>query len=256
MLIASWNVNSISVRLNHLLNWLDTVKPDIVCIQETKSTDEKFPEKAISEANYYVYYTGEKSYNGVAILSRQKADFVKYRFSGDDDTSPKRYLEASFGDVHVINVYIPNGSEVGSEKYLFKLNWISTLVDELEKDHKEEQKIVICGDFNVAPEDIDVYDPKSMGGQILVSDQERQSIAKLKAFGFVDVFRMHNQEEKQFTWWDYRLNAFRRNMGFRIDHIWATKPLAELSTNSWIDCSPRKLERPSDHTPILAEFNM
>lgn len=256
MQVASWNVNSLNVRLPHVLDWLDKQKPDVLCIQETKMTDEKFPKAAIEEAGYHCEFFGEKTYNGVAILSRTSPSRVQKGFLDDGATDSKRLLEVEIGPVCIIDVYIPNGQEPGSEKYAYKMDWIERLKKHLNENHRPDELLIVCGDFNVAPEDRDVYNPEAVAGQILVSDQERAAIESLSKWGFVDTFRLHNQEGGLFSWWDYRMMAFRRKMGFRIDHIWATLPLAQKCTRSWIDVEPRKLEKPSDHTPVVSEFDI
>jgi len=256
MIIATWNVNSISVRLPHVLQWLEKYKPNVLCIQETKATDDKFPAQSFGGIGYHCEFFGEKAYNGVAILSDSKPSRVLKGFAGEPASASKRFIEVAIGPLSVLNVYIPNGSEVGSDKFHYKLKWVETLGDHLNQAHKPAEKLVLCGDFNVAPEDRDVYDPVALAGQILLSDEERAAVEAVRRWGFIDTFRMHNQEPGYYSWWDYRAMAFRRKMGLRIDHIWATQPLAERCTRAWIDVEPRKLEKPSDHAPVAAEFRL
>ncbi len=256
MIIASWNVNSITVRLPHLLDWLSQHKPNVMCIQETKATDEKFPREAIENTGYYCEYYGEKAYNGVAIICDQVPTRVQKGFPGDPESASKRFLEVQIGPVHVINVYVPNGSEVGSEKFFYKLRWMQQLENHLGGNHTNDELLAICGDFNVAPEERDVYDPVAMADQILFSQDERAALKSVTQWGLIDTFRIHNQEPGQYSWWDYRMMAFRRNMGCRIDHILASRSLSEKCSRAWIDKAPRKLEKPSDHAPVAAEFSL
>ena len=254
MLLATWNVNSITVRTPHLISWLEKVSPDILCLQETKIIDEKFPRETFVAAGYQCAFYGERTYNGVAILSKYPLEKLQKGFKEEVLPPACRFIEAQIGPIRVLNAYIPNGQEVGSEKYLYKMRWLESLRRHLELEHDPESKLVLCGDFNIAPEDKDVYASADVGESIMCSEAERSSLALLREWGLVDVFRKHNQNGDQFTWWDYRMGAFRRNMGFRIDHIYATRAAFQACTKSWIDRAPRKEERPSDHTPLLAEF--
>ncbi len=254
MLIATWNVNSLNVRLPHVLDWLQKTKPNVLCIQETKLTDDKFPKAQFEEAGYHCQFFGEKAYNGVAIISDSEPSAVVKGLPGEGPSDSKRFIEARVGPVHVVNVYIPNGQEVGSQKFQYKLAWIERLKSYLKKEHSPDDLLVICGDFNVAYEDRDVYDPALLAGQILFSEEEKSAIKSLMQWGFVDTFRLHHQESGLYSWWDYRMMAFRRRMGLRIDHIWATAPLAGKCRASFIDVEPRRLEKPSDHAPVASEF--
>jgi exodeoxyribonuclease-3 len=255
MIIASWNVNSLNVRLPHVLDWLAKQKPDVLCIQETKLTDEKFPKSELEDAGYHCEFFGEKAYNGVAILSRSTPDAVQKGFPDEVASDSKRFLEIRLGSLRIIDVYIPNGQAVGSDKFHYKLKWIERLKVYLNNHHDPQGMTVICGDFNVALENRDVYNPEELTGQILFSDEEKNAVNTLKDWGFVDTFRQHNEESGLYTWWDYRMMAFRRKMGMRIDHIWATAPLAQNCKRSWVDVEPRKLEKPSDHAPVCSEFD-
>lgn len=254
MIIASWNVNSLAVRLPHVLAWLDAVGPDVLCLQETKCIDEKFPRAEIEASGYHCEFFGEKTYNGVAILTRGMPDAVVKGFPSDGPSDSKRLIEVELYGVTIVCVYIPNGSEVGSEKYQYKLAWMDKLGEHLAERHDAGQMLAVCGDYNIAPDDRDVYDPEALAGTILVSDAERAALEKLRQWGLVDTFRLHEQGAGFYSWWDYRQAAFRRNMGLRIDHIWATRPLADKCVRSLIDREPRKLEKPSDHAPVYAEF--
>lgn len=251
--IATWNVNSLRVRLPHVLAWLAAHQVDILAIQETKVEDFDFPTTEINQAGYQVVFSGQKTYNGVAILSRQAITDVITDVTGFTDPQ-RRVLAVTIGDVRVINLYVPNGESVNSEKYAYKLNWLTHLRLFLESELKKHAKLIVLGDFNIAPEDQDVHDPKAWEGCVLVSDQERAALRKWMDLGLQDCFRLHPQPEKSYSWWDYRMNAFKRNRGLRIDHILASPELSIKCTKSFIDKTPREWERPSDHTPVVAEF--
>lgn len=255
MIISTWNVNSISVRLPHLIEWLQTHRPNVVCLQETKTVDEKFPLRELMEIGYNCEFYGERSYNGVAILSDRPIMNVRKGFLAADDGSQKRLIEAEIDSVHIINVYIPNGSSVGSTKYDFKLQWLQKLHQHIEHNHDMNKQLVLCGDFNIATEDHDCYNPELVKGTIMCSDAERSSLELIKSLGFVDTFRINNQEPGHYSWWDYRMGCFRRNMGFRIDHVWSSESMASRCETVVIDKLPRKKERPSDHAPVIAKFN-
>ena len=256
MKIATWNVNSLNVRLPHLLDWLKTATPDLLGIQETKTTDEKFPREAIIAAGYQPVYNGQKTYNGVAILARQGAEpkDIVTQLPGMQDDPQRRLLAATYADTRLINVYIPNGAEVDSEKYHYKLRWLAALVAFLETELHNHPRLVIVGDFNIAPEDRDVHDPKSREGSVLVSPAEREYFQQLLSLGLADSFRLFAQASELFSWWDYRAAAYPRNHGLRIDHILVSPQLAKLCQSCHIDPAPRQWERPSDHTPVMAEF--
>jgi len=254
MIIASWNVNSISVRLEQLLAWMQENKPTVVCLQETKTIDDKFPKDAFTERGYFCEFFGQKSYNGVALISTKPIEGVRKGFKEEPPESSKRFIEAQIEGIRILNLYIPNGQAVGSEKFFYKLTWLNALQKHLESEHRPTDPIVMCGDFNVALEDIDTYDPIEAAGQIMCSEQEREALKRIQSFGFTDAFRLHDKEAGKYSWWDYRMAAFRRNMGYRIDHIWVSQPLADKSQRCWIDKAPRKLERPSDHAPVVVEL--
>jgi exodeoxyribonuclease III len=253
MKLAAWNVNSIKARLSHLLAWLGEAKPDVVCLQELKTEDAKFPLAEIEQAGYRAAYSGQKTYNGVAILSRQSIDAQVAGIPGFDDDH-KRVLAATTGGIRVICVYCPNGQAPGSEKYAYKLRWFEALRGYLASELAAHPALVVAGDFNVAPEDRDVHDPKAWEGQIHVSEPERAAWRALVDLGLKDAFRLFEQPEKMFSWWDYRMVAFRRNAGLRIDHLLLSDALVKRCSGSSIDKAPRKLEKPSDHAPVLVEL--
>ncbi|HVP08718.1 MAG TPA: exodeoxyribonuclease III [Burkholderiales bacterium] len=254
MKIAAWNVNSLKVRLPQLLDWLAQARPDVVCLQELKLEDPKFPRAEIEAAGYHAAYSGQKTYNGVAILARGALSEVSAGLPGFADDH-KRVIAASVGGLRVVSVYCPNGQAVGSDKYAYKLRWFSALRDYLAAELPRQPELAVAGDFNVAPEDRDVHDPKAWEGQVLVSEAERAALREILGLGLRDAFRLFEQPEKSFSWWDYRMMAFRRNAGLRIDHILVTPALAARCRASSIDKAPRRLERPSDHAPVVAEFS-
>jgi exodeoxyribonuclease-3 len=249
--VATWNVNSLKVRLPHLLDWLARAKPDVVCLQETKTEDMSFPLAAIEAAGYRVIYSGQKTYNGVAILSRSPLS-AESRGIPDFADDLKRVITATVDNIRVICLYAPNGQEPGSEKYAYKLRWYEALTAWLKKE--VGGKVVVLGDLNIAPEARDVHDPKRWEGKIHFSEPERAAFRALIELGYKDAFRLFDQPEKQFSWWDYRLAAFQRGWGLRIDHILLSPALVPLCTACNIDVEPRKLERPSDHAPVLVDL--
>jgi exodeoxyribonuclease-3 len=255
MKIATWNVNSLRVRLPHLLDWLAAHSPDAVCLQETKCEDAKFPYDELKAAGYCSLHNGQRTYNGVAILS--KAEGVQTcRGIPEFQDDQSRVIAAEVGGIQLVSVYVPNGQNVGSDKYAYKLRWFEALAGWLEGQTKIHPRIAVCGDFNVAPEDRDVHDPAAWAGQVLFSEPEKAALRRLIDLGLVDAFRLFEQPERSFTWWDYRLMAFRRKMGLRIDHVLLSPQLAQKCTVCTIDIEPRKLERPSDHAPVICEFDL
>ena len=256
MKIATWNVNSIAVRLPQLVDWLKATQPDVVCLQEIKCTDDCFPAQSLSELGYQAVTWGQRTYNGVAILSRGPMVDARRGFPEDPGDAQCRLLDVMIGPVRVINVYVPNGSHVGSEKYVYKLAWLARLRRYFDETCSTNQPLVLCGDFNIAPEPRDVHDPVLWEGRILFSKPEREALRVIGEWGLVDVFRRHHSEPGLFSWWDYRAGAFRRNHGLRIDHLWATPALAGVSSSAEIDRKMRTLERPSDHAPVIAEFKV
>jgi len=251
--IATWNVNSLRVRLPHVLAWLTRVKPDVLALQETKLLDADFPVDAIREAGYEVIFSGQKTYNGVAILSRSKmADIVTD--IPDMDDIQRRVLVGVVDGIRLVNLYIPNGESVGSDKYQYKLNWLNKLDSFLKQELKKYSRLIVLGDFNIAPHDIDVYDPKRWQGKVLFSEPERNAFQAMLDVGLHDCFRTLHPAEKIFSWWDYRTYAFSQQLGLRIDHILASDALISHCKKSYIDTEMRKAERPSDHAPVIAEF--
>jgi exodeoxyribonuclease-3 len=253
MKIATWNVNSLKVRLPHVLDWLEAVQPDALCLQETKTEDKGFPFAALEAAGYRAIHSGQKTYNGVAILARADLQNAQRDLPGFDDPQ-KRLLAATLHDVRLVCAYMPNGQAVGSDKYAYKLRWLQALHRWLRDELVRFPRLALLGDFNIAPEDRDVHDPAAWQGQILCSTPERDAFRALTDLGLVDAFRRFDQPERSYSWWDYRMMAFRRNLGLRIDHILLSPLLAEQCCGCHIDKTPRKLERPSDHAPVTAEF--
>ena len=254
MKVATWNVNSVGARLPLVQKWLSAAGPDVLCLQETKCTDDKFPAEAFAELGYRSEVYGQRTYNGVAILSRALASDVQRGFPDDEEGSHARLLAATVSGVRIVNVYVPNGQAVGTDKYRFKLEWMKRLRAFFDESYEEDAQVLLCGDFNVAPEERDVHDPDLWQGRILFSKRERAALDEIKGWGLTDAFRMHTEEGGHFSWWDYRQGSFRRNAGLRIDHIWVSTTLAARCTGAWIDKEPRGWERPSDHTPVVAEF--
>jgi len=251
MKLVTWNVNSLKVRLPHVLEWLQTNPVDVLCLQETKLTDDKFPIAEINAAGYQVVFSGQKTYNGVAILSRHPiSDVVKNNPLFPDEQ--QRIIAATISGVRIVCAYIPNGQSVGSDKYEYKLRWLDGLINWLASELQQHPKLALLGDYNIAPEDADVHDPAAWEGQVLVSEPERAAFKKLCALNLQDAFRLFPQAEKLYSWWDYRQMAFRRNRGMRIDHILLSPPLSAICTTCEIDKLPRKWEQPSDHTPVIA----
>ena len=255
MLIATWNVNSVLARLPVLTRWLDLVKPDVLCMQETKCTDDKFPMLIFQERGYNCQLFGQQSYNGVAILTRETCDVVRRGYPDDDETAQSRLLTTQAGGINLVTVYIPNGQSVGSEKYAFKLDWMRRLREFVHAHYDPKTPVLLCGDFNVAPEDRDVHDVRLWQGRIMFSEAERAALQSIKDWGFTDAFRLHTEATGHYTWWDYRAGAFRRNLGLRIDHIWISEPLVGRITRTWIDTETRKWEKPSDHAPVITEIS-
>lgn len=255
MKIATWNVNSMKVRLPHVLEWLDANRPDVLVLQEIKQVSEAFPGDELAAAGYQSIANGQKTYNGVAVISNSEANDPVFEFPDFDDPQ-RRVLAATVDDVRVVNLYIPNGSEVGSEKYEYKLGWLAKLREFLEAEMAQHENLVVLGDFNIAPADEDVYDAEKWGDAILCSPLERQALGELLDLGLSDVFRKFEQPEKTFSWWDYRAAGFRRNAGLRIDLILTSAAMTAACTASYVDKEPRAWERPSDHAPVVAEFEL
>ncbi len=251
MKLATWNVNSLNVRLPHVLDWLRAQQPDALCLQELKQEDLKFPLAAFEEAGYQAVFDGQKTYNGVAILSRSRPEDIRKGMPGFADEQ-KRVIAATIDGLRVVCVYIPNGQSVGSDKYQYKLRWLDALAAYMQREIAEYGDVALLGDYNIAPEDRDVHDPEAWAGMVLCSEPERAALRRLVDLGLTDSFRLFSQPDKSFSWWDYRMNGFKRNLGLRIDHILLTPAVANRCESAAIDIEPRKWERPSDHAPVMA----
>jgi len=256
MLISTWNVNSILARVPNVVRWVDLVKPDVLCMQETKCTDDKFPKDVFEERGYQCQLFGQQSYNGVAILTRGSCETNHRGYPGDDETAQSRLITTTVAGISIVNVYVPNGQMVGSEKFAFKLDWMNRLRSFFDEHYLMTSRVLLCGDFNVAPEERDVHDVRLWQGRILFSEPERDALEHIRKWGFTDAFRLHTEAGGHYSWWDYRAGMFRRNMGLRIDHIWISEPLVKRNLRTWIDIEPRKWEKPSDHAPVVAEFEV
>ncbi len=255
MKIATWNVNSIRARLNRLLPWLGEVQPEVVCLQEIKVTDEAFPYEPLREAGYRAAVYGQKTYNGVAILSRAKPAEVRRGMADEVDDPQARLISARVGAVWIVNAYVPNGQTIGSPKYAYKLAWLGRLREHLRRHFDPGDRLVLCGDFNVASDDLDVARPETWAGTVLCHGDAREALERIRAWGLTDVVRRHHPQGGIYTWWDYRLRAFARDDGLRIDHVFATAPMADRCTAAEIDRQQRAGERPSDHAPVMAVFD-
>ncbi|HSW02942.1 exodeoxyribonuclease III [Aquabacterium sp.] len=253
MKLATWNVNSLAVRLPQLLAWLAAEQPDVIVLQETKLTDDKFPQAELAEAGWHCSWHGQKTYNGVALLSRQPADAVVKNIPGFDDEQA-RVIAGSVAGLRVVGAYIPNGQAPGTDKFAYKMRWLEALRGWLRAELTAHPRLVLMGDYNIAPEDRDVHDPVAWAGQILCTDEERAHFRALLGLGLSDAFRLFEQPPKSWSWWDYRNLAFRKNQGLRIDHILVSEALKTGTTACRIDKLPRKNERPSDHAPVLVEI--
>jgi exodeoxyribonuclease-3 len=252
--IASWNVNSLKVRLPHLLDWLAEATPDVVCLQELKLEDANFPRAEIEAAGYHVAFSGQKTYNGVALLARSPIEDVVCGNPHFPDEQ-KRLISGTVDGVRVVGAYMPNGQEVGCDKYEYKLRWLNALAEWLDGELRHSPQLALCGDYNIAPDDRDVHDPARWRDCILVSEPERAAFRRLLALGLCDSFRLFEQPEKTFSWWDYRMLGFQKNLGLRIDLILLSQPLADRCTAAGVDRAPRKRERPSDHAPVWATLS-
>ena len=253
MKIATWNVNSLRVRLGHVIAWLKREQPDVLALQETKLKDEDFPARDFEALGYSSVFSGQPSYNGVAILAREPAQSASHGLLGFDDPQ-KRVLGATVGELRLWNLYVPNGQSVDSDKYRYKLGWLAALRAHLATELAQNRHLLVVGDFNIAPEDRDVHDPAAWEGHVLCSPAERAALTQLKALGLQDLFRRFEQPQRSYSWYDYRAGAFKRNRGLRIDLMLGSAPLADSCTAARIDLEPRGWERPSDHVPVVAEF--
>ena len=255
MKLATWTVNSLKVRLPQVLEWAGRHRPDVLCLQETKLQNEQFPAADLRAAGYESFANGQKTYNGVAIVSLGPPSETIMEIPGLEDPQ-KRVLAATVGDIRVINAYVPNGESTDSDKYQYKLRWLAAFREWLKTELAQHPRLAVLGDYNIAPEDRDVHDPAAWEGKVLFSKPERDAFNALLAAGLKDAFRLFDQPEKSFTWWDYRMNAFRRKLGMRIDHILLSEELAKACTACTIDVEPRRNERPSDHAPVIAELQI
>jgi exodeoxyribonuclease-3 len=237
-----------------VLAWCDAAQPDVLALQETKLPDDRFPAEELKSAGYHSIYSGQKTYNGVAVLSRQQASDPITDIPGLDDPQ-RRILAVTVGDIRIIDLYVVNGSEVGSEKFGYKLHWLDKVTEWIGTEMQQHDKVVVLGDFNIAPDDRDVYDPAAWEEKILCSTPERDALKRILGLGLIDTFRLFDQEERIWSWWDYRMNMFRRKLGLRIDLVLASSAMTECCTASYIDIEPRRQERPSDHAPAIAEFD-
>lgn len=254
MKLATWNVNSLNVRLPHVMTWLEQNPTDVLCIQETKLTDDKFPVAQIEAAGYHVVYSGQKTYNGVAILSKLPiTDVVKNNPQLDDPQ--QRILAATIDGMRIVCAYVPNGQSVDSEKYQYKMGWLDAFHSWISEEAANHPQLAVVGDYNIAPEDRDVHDPAAWEGMVHVSERERAALQRLLDIGLTDAFRLFEQPEKSYSWWDYRGLGFRLNKGLRIDHILLSPALVQRCTACVIDRTPRKWEQPSDHTPVIATLD-
>ncbi len=254
MRLATWNLNSIRARLPRLLAWLGRQQPDVLCLQELKVSQEQFPFAEVEAAGYHAAVFGQRTYNGVAILSRTPLREIEAGFGPEDDDPAARLISARAGDLQVLSAYVPNGQVVGSEKWEYKLAWLGKLRRHLDRQRDPGDKLALCGDLNIAPEARDVANPAAWEGSVLYCAEARAALGQVLAFGLVDAFRLHHSEGGLYSWWDYRMLAFPKNDGLRIDHVLVTEPLAPLCSGAFIDRNERKGQQPSDHAPVLIEL--
>ncbi len=254
MIVATWNINSIKMRMKILTSWLRKVEPDFLCLQETKVRDEEFPKEELKRVGYNSVFSGEGGRNGVSILSKDEPDFESAGFLDGEEDNEKRLISAKFRDLTIVSVYVPLGGSVGSERFKYKMRFFNRLRMYFNRFHKPDEKIILCGDFNVVLTDMDVYDEMDLIGEIGLLPEEREKLKEFLSWGFYDTFRYKNPDKKEFSFWDYRRNAFKKNKGMRIDYIFVTEPLIKVLIDSYIDVEPRELEKPSDHTPVVSIF--
>jgi len=256
--IATWNVNSLNVRLSHVIDWIVEHQPDVLCLQETKQVNDKFQHDAFSAIGYHSYHNGQKTYNGVAIISKKKLFDINFGIPNFEDPQKRiisgTWINNSNEKIYIVSAYIPNGQAVDSDKFIYKMNWLNAFSEWVEKLTIQYNEIILTGDFNIAPEDIDCHEPDTWIGQILVSPKERTAFKSILNIGFHDSYRKINPDIQEYSWWDYRMAGFRRNLGMRIDHILVSTKLLPNIKRSYIDKEPRRLERPSDHTPVVVEL--
>lgn len=254
MRLVTWNVNSIRARIERALAWIDSKQPDVLCLQELKTDEASFPREPFLERGYQVHATYQKTYNGVAIVSRLPMIDLAVGLGDDVDDPQSRICAATIAGMRIISAYIPNGGVVGTDKWTYKLEWLTRLRRYLERSYSPSSAVALCGDFNVAPEPRDVHDPRAWEGEVLFHPEARAALANVVAWGFTDSFRLHSQDAGQYSWWDYRLLGFQKNRGLRIDHIFLTAPLVPRCTRVVIDREERKGKGPSDHAPVVAEI--
>jgi len=256
MKIATFNVNSIRARMHIIERWLDKNHPDLLCLQETKVGDREFPAAELAALKYRAVFRGEKSYSGVAILSSLAIDDVRYGFDGSGADEGSRIISVRIKGIEIVNTYVPQGTSPDSDRFQYKLRWFGRLLDYFQKQYRPDQRLIWLGDFNVAPEPIDVHNPKRLLGHVGFHPDEHKALARVKEWGFVDIFRKHRPDPGQYSFWDYRVrDSVTRGLGWRVDHIWGTEPMAAVSRDAWIDRGPRLWDRPSDHAPVIAEFD-
>lgn len=257
MKIATWNVNGINSRLSQILDWCESERPDVLCLQESKCVDAKFPHSKLRAIGYpHIEFHGEKAYNGVAIISKHPIEDLQKNFPDDKEDAPRRLIAGTINGIRIVNVYVPHGTKFGSDKFAFKLDWIARLRKYFDTNFDLADWLLLVGDLNVAPHEMDVWNPRYWQDRMHFTKPEREAIHDLKRWGFVDIFRQINDEEKAYSWWSNFHHDFEKNRGLRIDHIWASPDLADNCTDCWIDKKPRGLERPSDHAPVVAEFKL
>jgi len=254
MIVATWNINSIKMRMKILTGWLKKVEPNFLCLQETKVRDEEFPKEELKRLGYNSVFSGEGGRNGVSILSKEEPDFESAGFLDGEEDNEKRLISAKFRDLTIVSVYVPLGGSVGSERFKYKMRFFDRLRMYFNRFYKPDERIILCGDFNVALTDMDVYDEMDLIGEIGLLPEEREKLKEFLSWGFYDTFRYKNPDKKKFSFWDYRRNAFKKNKGMRIDYIFVTEPLIKVLIDSYIDVEPRRLEKPSDHTPVVSIF--
>lgn len=257
MKIATWNINGITSRLQHVIDWAAANGPDVLCLQELKCVDAKFPHQKLRAAGFaHIEFHGEKSYNGVAILSKHPIRDLQKNFPGDAEDAPRRFISGVIEDVTIVNVYAPHGTKMASDKFKFKLGWLARLRDHFNRNFDAEDDVILCGDLNVAPHEMDVWKPSLWKDKLHFSKPERDALLNVKRWGFVDLFRQINDDVKEFSWWSNFHHDFEKDRGLRIDFIWASPSLAESCTDCWIDKEPRALEKPSDHAPVVATLDI
>ncbi|MBV9217564.1 MAG: exodeoxyribonuclease III [Acidobacteria bacterium] len=256
MKIATWNINSISTRLDHVLRWTTKNHPDVLCLQETKVPDKKFPVARLRSVGYeYMAYSGEGAYNGVAILSKYPIEDVQKNFPRVKDPQ-QRLIAGTVQGVKVVNVYVPHGTRIGMPKFEYKLDWIKRLRKFLDKRYSVDELVLLCGDFNITPHELDLWNIPIWVNKLHFTKPERDVIQHLKKWGFIDLFRLINEDVQEYSWWDYFHHSFDWNKGLRLDHIWTSPPLADLCRDCWIDKDPRGWDHPTDHAPVVAELSV